>query len=295
MAVDKFAAQAMLNERVKKVEREKAGLVDPTDEQRKRPLPYHVAEYRSHLENKGNTSRQIVEIIRKIQRLVEDRRWQFISDITAHGTLEFLGDLRRNGLSAQTYNHYQRAAKQFTRWLVRERRALHDPLAHLSRINVQTDRRHDRRALSDDEFVRLIEGARSSPKVIEGISGPDRAMMYILASWTGFRKGEIGSLTRRSFDLDATPPTATVAACYSKRRREDTQILHPELVGLFKGWLVTKAHLPPEAILFPISGRVPGGRRTEDQQDDRTRSHGGARPVARRRKGRRKESRDAAE
>lgn len=52
--------------------------------------------------------------------------------------------------------------------------------------------------------------------------------MHILASWTGFRKGEIGSLTLRSLRLDADPPTATVAACYSKRRREDTQVLHPE-------------------------------------------------------------------
>lgn len=55
-------------------------------------------------------------------------------------------------------------------------------------------------------------------------------MMYVLASWTGFRKGEIGSLTLGSLQLDDDPPTATVAACYSKRKREDTQILHPEVV-----------------------------------------------------------------
>ena len=36
-------------------------------------------------------------------------------------------------------------------------------------------------------------------------------MMYVLAAWTGFRKGEIGSLTLRSLQLDDDPPTATVA------------------------------------------------------------------------------------
>jgi len=58
--------------------------------------------------------------------------------------------------------------------------------------------------------------------------------------------------------LDADPPTATVAACYSKHRREDTQVLHPELVRQLKAWLATK-RLKPNEPLFPISGRVPGG------------------------------------
>ena len=258
LAVDKYAAQAMLNDMVKKVEREIAGLVDPTDEQRKRPLIKHVAEFRSYMENKGNTPKQVSEIIRKVQKLIDNRKWRFINDISATGTLEYLGNLRREGLSAQTYNHYQRAAKQFTRWLVRDRRTPHDPLLHLSRLNVQTDRRHDRRALSDEEFVRLVEAARTSEKNVEGISGPDRAMMYILASWTGFRKGEIGSLTLRSFRLDTAPPVVTVEACYSKRRREDTQVLHVELVKLLKEWLAGKKRLRPDTILFPVSGRVPG-------------------------------------
>jgi site-specific recombinase XerD len=257
LAVDKMAAKAMLNDLVRKVERERAGLIDPTDEQRKRPLFQHVSEYSSHLTNKGNTAKQVMELTHKLQRLIDDRKWKYIKDITANGTLEFLGQLRRDGLSAQTYNHYLRAAKQFTRWLVREHRTPFDPLTHLSRLNVQTDRRHDRRALSAEEFSRLINAARAGKK-IEGISGLDRAMMYIMASWTGFRKGEIGSLTLRSLRLDDDPPTATVAACYSKRRRQDSQVLHPELAKQLRDWLATK-RISPDKPLFPISGRVPGG------------------------------------
>ena len=49
-----------------------------------------------------------------------------------------------------------------------------------------------------------------------------------------FRKGEVGSLTQRSFRLDDDPATATVAACYSKQRRQDSQILHPEVVRRLK-------------------------------------------------------------
>ena len=152
-----------------------------------------------------------------------------------------------------------KAAKSFTRWLVRDRRTPFDPLAHVSRLNVRADRRHDRRALSADEFTRLIEAARAG-KTVESMSGPDRAMLYIVAAWTGFRKGEIGSLTLRSLHLDDDPPTATVAACYSKHRREDTQVLHPQLVSQLRDWLATKSRLTANQPLFPVSGRVPGGK-----------------------------------
>jgi len=259
LAVDKTAAKAMLNEIVRRVEREKAGLIDPTEEQRKRPLSVHIEEFESYLANKGVTPKQKQETIAKLKMVIDGRKWKRIADISASGTLEFLGQLRRSkGHSAQTYNHYLKAAKTFTRWLVRDRRTPTDPLAHLSRLNVKTDRRHDRRALSDEEFSRLVEAARAG-KRIEGISGPDRAMMYVLAAWTGFRKGEIGSLTLRSLKFDDDPPTATVEACYCKRRREDTQILHVEVARQLKQWLLNKMSSPSEP-LFPISGRVPGGK-----------------------------------
>ena len=71
-------------------------------------------------------------------------------------------------------------------------------------------------------------------------------------------KGEISSLTRRSLDLDGDPPTATNKASFSKRRRQDTQVLHPELVRQLKEWVDTKESLARDKPLFPISGRVPG-------------------------------------
>jgi integrase/recombinase XerD len=258
LAVDKSAAQAMLNKIVKQIEREKAGLVDPTDAQRCRPLKEHFQEFEKYLNHRGVTAKHASETMSKLKKIVADRKWTFVVDITAASVLDHLGQLRRAGKSAQTYNHYLKAYKTFTRWLVRDRRTPFDPLVHLARLNVKVDRRHDRRPLSEAEFLRLIEAARNG-KRIEGISGPDRAMLYILAGWTGFRKGELGSLTLRSLRLDANPPTATVAACFSKHRRDDTQVLHPELVRLLKEWLATKQYLKPNVPLFPISSRVPGG------------------------------------
>ncbi len=105
----------------------------------------------------------------------------------------------------------------------------------------------------------LITAAQKG-RTIESIPAPDRAMMYILAAWTGFRKGEVGSLTQRSLRLDDDQATATVAACFSKRKREDTQVLHPEVAGMLKKWIGAKAKLKPDDLLFPVSGKVPGGK-----------------------------------
>ncbi len=263
LAADKLAAETMLNERVRRVDREKAGLIDPTDEQRKRPLAQHLAEFKKYLKNKGVTPKQILECSTQTQKIVDSRKWKMIGDINASGALEFLAQLRRDKKSAQTYNHYLTSIKQFTRWLVRDRRTLLDPLAHLAKLNVCVDRHHDRRALLPGEFALLVKATESGPS-IETISGPDRAMLYILAAWTGFRKGELGSLTQRSFSLDGDPPTAVIAAGFSKHRRRDTQVLHPALVTRLKAWLVTKPRLGMDGLLFPISLRAGGvDRKTE--------------------------------
>lgn len=79
-----------------------------------------------------------------------------------------------------------------------------------------------------------------------------------------YRKAEIGSLTKRSIQLDDDPPIITVAAAYSKRKRHDTQVLHPEVAHRLRTWLESKKDLSDKDLLFSISAKVPGGieRRT---------------------------------
>ena len=85
----------------------------------------------------------------------------------------------------------------------------------------------------------------------------DRAVMYALAAWTGFRKSEIGSLTLASLDLNGSPPTATVQSAFSKRRRLDRQVLHPQLAEQLRKWLADK-QVELGVPLFPISDKTPG-------------------------------------
>ncbi len=140
------------------------------------------------------------------------------------------------GASLQTCNHSIKAVKSFTHWASRDGRMQADPLAHLTKFNARTDRRHDRRALSDAEVNALVAAAEAGPTIL-GISGPARAMLYRVAVGTGFRKAEIESLTPECFRLDDTPPTITVKAGFSKHRREDVQPIRQDLADALRGYL----------------------------------------------------------
>lgn len=258
LARNKVAAQAMLNHLVERAELRAAGCIDFTDEYAKLPVEAQIDQFEEQLRYKGDSQKHAFEVASKLRKFAAALEWNILRNIEPTGVQRYLASRREQGLSRQTSNHYLRAAKQFTRWLVRDRRIRDDPLTYLSSLNVKVDRRHDRRSLSLEEFGRLVDAAMTGPE-IACISGRDRAMMYILAAWTGYRKSEIGSLTKGSFCLDSDPPTVTVAACYSKRKRRDVQILHCELVSRLRDWFETKLLLPDDALLFPISANVPGG------------------------------------
>ena len=257
LASDKASAQAMLNDLVRKVEREKAGLIDPADAQLTRPISEHLDDFERYLLSKGNTEIHCRQTTQNARTIIEACEFQRITDISASLVQVNIAALQKDGKGVSTRNHYLQSIKSFTRWLVRDRRTHEDRLSHLSKMNEETDRRHTRRALSEEEFSLLVSAARYGES-IERIPGHDRVIMYVLAAWTGFRKGELGSMTRRSFQLSADPPTLTLEACYSKRKRKDTQVLHASLVEMVTEWLATKPNLADDDILFPVSAKVPG-------------------------------------
>ena len=222
LATDKASARAMLNDLVRRVERRQAGLFDQFEGFEKVPLSEHIAEYERFLYAKEATEKHIHQTVRRIQRLVDGCKFKRLSHIDAPRVADWLAETRRTDkrFSAQTRNFYRDSLASFCRWLTTHGRLRENPVRSLGRIKVETDRRHDRRALTADEFDRLVRAAESSKRNVEGVRGPDRAMLYVLAAWTGYRRGELASLRLSSFDLDAEIPSVNVAASYSKRREE---------------------------------------------------------------------------
>jgi hypothetical protein len=85
------------------------------------------------------------------------------------------------------------------------------------------------------------------------MTGPDRARCYALALGTGFRAGELASLTPERFDLDANPPTVTVQGGYTKNGKEAVQPLPPALAERLAPWLAT---LPSARAVFNLPDRT---------------------------------------
>ena len=175
----------MLNKILDRVEKEKAGILDPTEVEMKKPVQEHLPGFENHLKAKNDTPRHIKETMRRINRFLGEYQILTLLDFKATAVEEFVLKLRdEEQLSLQSCNHYLRSLKAFSRWLVNNQRLNRDPLSSISLFNARTDRRHDRRALTMDEFMLMLEAARTGPPV-EGLRGMDRAMLYLLYPFTG--------------------------------------------------------------------------------------------------------------
>ena len=207
------------------------GLISQTKAAAGRALTDHLDDFETSLLTNGGLERHARQTATRVRKLVADCGFRFWSEISASKVEKYLADLRTGSerLSIQTVNFYLQAVKQFAKWMVSNRRASESPLDHLKSQNVRTDRRHDRRALSVEELRSLLESTRLGVSRF-GMTGTQRAVLYRLAVESGLRANELQSLTVGSFNLDTQPPTVTVKAGYSKRRREDVLPLRPNMV-----------------------------------------------------------------
>ena len=239
------------------------GLIDSRRITAAKSLKEHLDDWEQFLLNKGNCAAHVDTLVTRARNIVEGCGFRSLADIAPSRIQQFLADKRKDkrkdnradeakdkkGISAQTFNFYLQAIKQFCKWMVREGRASNTPIEHLQPVNVQTDRRHDRRALTVKELKCLLEKTAAAPNKL-GMVGVERALLYKLAVQTGLRRGEVTSLTRASFNLDGKPPTVTVQAGYSKNRKQAVLPLRLDLAGELREHLADRLlaaqafHLP---------------------------------------------------
>jgi integrase len=298
---NKEAAEQMLADLKRKARQERAGITDPYEAHRKRPLAEHLADWEASLLAGGATAKHVNQTLACVRRLIEGCAFVFIADLSASRVAAYLHDLRKSrralappdpakewytradlaallrvsgpaipalvrrhrlqaegrgkrrrypretaealwerrtqGRSIKTSNLYLDAVKAFASWLVDDRRAADNALAHLAGGNVKMDRRHDRQTLSEGQLAAILAVAAASAKTFRGLSGRDRRFIYLAAMTTGFRAEEVASLTPESFDLDATPAVVTLPVRVTKNRKGATQPIPPDAAAAFRGYL----------------------------------------------------------
>jgi integrase len=238
------------------------GLVDPVAErlasERTRPLSAHFDDYAAHLESLQRDTRHVEGTMRYLRKLADALDWKTLTSIDAHALTAHLSEqAEKRGTGARTFNAAATAWRAFGRWCVRCNRLAANPLAGIGTRNTDGDRRRVRRDVSTDELTRIIDAAIRFPTVTVAkrarnakkelctgsvrMAYPERAWAYRIAAGTGFRAGEVASLTPESFDLHGDTPSVIVEAAYSKRKRRDVQPIRPDLAAMLREWLATKA------------------------------------------------------
>jgi len=255
------------------------GIRDRYTEAAEKALAEHLAAWQQIVEANGTTAKQAAAVRHGVEVLATCAGWKRITDIDQDSALLALARCQQpcpekpKGRSAQTRNHFRSHLRQFVAWAVASGRLRTDPLGRLDRVDVSTDRRHDRRTPTYEEVAKLFEVLEKPDTVVlRGMTGFQRALGYRVAMATGLRASELRSLEWRNFDWKRG--TVTLAASYSKRRREDTILLPPWLLSMLQAWQASGGELwsgfpaiHPGQILksdlilasIPYSVRSPGG------------------------------------
>ena len=264
---DHAAAEQLGRELEKRAMQRREGLLDPAQERfakaARAPIAEHAAAHVEHLRAAGNTPKHVRTVERHLRAVFAAAGIGRLPELKSAAVLSAMSAMRnpapvdgqekqKQPASLATCNGHLRSVKGFSRWLWKQRLAPEDSLLDLGLFNAETDRRHIRREMSAEEVRWLLDATERWTLPEHGAPGPTRAMCYRLAAATGFRANELRSLTTDSFDLDATPPTCTVEAGYSKRRKRDVQPLPDALVEPLRGWLA--GFDPGEHVFSGIAG-----------------------------------------
>lgn len=191
-------------------------------EEGKRPIQSVIDEYETYLRNQRRSPAHIKEAVRCIKALVRGIGAKCLSDIKARPVERWLGKLVADGRSARTRNVYLMRTSALLNWALKREMVLRNPLRVIDKLNERVDRREVSRALTPDEFDRLIAAT------------PDesRKLYYLLAGRVGLRWQEIRRLRWQHFDL----PKGWVHldASSTKAHRADILPLAPDVLNVLR-------------------------------------------------------------
>lgn len=164
---EEVAARAVLAQLERRAELVRAGII--TAEERdaadhaEAPIAKHLDAYERHLRAKGGDPRRIAMLRRRLERLTSECGFARLSKISAGAAENWMSAQTDAGVSAVTRNVYRESLVCFANWCRRTRRLSANPFIDLPRADARSDRRHQRRALTEAELLRLLKVAALRP------------------------------------------------------------------------------------------------------------------------------------
>ncbi len=216
---DKQTAQSKANKLILETEQELLGLI-PSKTVRKgatKPILEHLELFLDDCRAIGRGERYTNNLKIYINIACRECGWKYLQDITAS---KFEQWRAQSTLAGKTLNEYLSGLNVFINWLHDRKLILDNPLKVVKRVDTRRDEKNERRALSLDELKRLVN-----------VASPVNCAAYLLAAYSGLRRGEILKLEWKDLNLDGENPTITLRAAITKNAQSSNPPLRHEVVS----------------------------------------------------------------
>jgi integrase len=225
------------------------GVVNRDDLAEGKPLSDHLEAFKEKLKTgfrpklkSGCTEGHVEKTHNRVKSIIDGCGFKYWPDIHFDRVQKHLAGL---DVSDLTYNYYRRDFSLFVRWMLDSRRAQTTPAGHLPKLEIE--KKAVRRPLTEEEVPLLLQAAVNSPETRFGMTGYERAVLYLMAVETGLRATELKNLTVSCFDLKAG--FVTLDKTKTKNRKEAVLPLKKSRIENLKKFLDGKG---PEDAAFGI-------------------------------------------
>lgn len=258
---DKDSAKMVLSEWKKKTEKVKAGVLHASKEHSTKKdattIEGAMQEYLEMLRRKGRSEKHLYFSKHVIMEMIEGCKVIRLIDFTRRICEQHLASLQDANLSARYRNHHKAILSGFGVFCVRNGYLESNPAAGIESASVAVDRRHIRRAYTDNEIVALLNAAaerplhsfmeknrgavdpdKVKPETISHLKqlGRERRLIYLTLVTTAARWGELRSVCVNDVVVDKEPHIK-LQATGTKNRKADTVPLTTALAAELKAWI----------------------------------------------------------
>ena len=239
----RHVAEAELRQMVKEAEEEKLGLIKPRAlrDATHRPLSEHLADFIADITARGRCRNHVSHTKSRLQRLFMECHWNLIRDISADSFIKWRA---RQMFSPKTANEYLGHANALFNWMERNERLERNPLKSVAKAETRGKERYLRRALTQSELARLIE------------TSGKRALPYMLAAYTGLRRGEINKLTWDDLHLDEERPYILARASTTKNKKTAVLPLMLPLANALKEFRAKQKNISGKVFTYGVPKSV---------------------------------------
>ncbi|MFA9480468.1 tyrosine-type recombinase/integrase [Phycisphaerales bacterium AB-hyl4] len=233
---DKRVAAEKLKAIVNQAERERAGLVLPEREvsAAQRPLLDHLADFIRKHKSQGHNRQYVEHLENRNERLFAECGWRLVRDVTPESFDAWRS--QQKAMGAKTQNEYLAAISGLLKWLASRELIARNPLARVGRVDARGKERVKRRAISPEQFQRLLD-----------VAG-ERRVVYLTAALTCLRRGALYALQWSDVFLDGDIPRIELPARLAKNRTEQTVHLHLDVIDELRN--LRPADVKPRARVF---------------------------------------------